>query len=148
VWHDDVNLNKKPVWSMTAPDRKMLDQMLGTWTPASSSCQPRAPDPGEYGDVSNCGHHGLFGAPKWSYARSSGRACLAPDPPQRIETEITLPSSFCGKDVRQHKAAHWSIYGKDRSKLGSGDKSWTPKPNNDVRPGPGTYDVARTPKWK
>ena len=27
VWRDDVHLRKKPVWSMTSPDRKNLDLM-------------------------------------------------------------------------------------------------------------------------
>lgn len=32
VWHDDVHLRKKPVWSMTSPDRKNLDLMpLSCW---------------------------------------------------------------------------------------------------------------------
>ncbi|CAE7405437.1 for [Symbiodinium natans] len=88
VWKDDVHLRKKPVWSMMSPDRKNLDLMLGTWTPASRSLQPRAPDPGEYGAVDTCGRNGVFTSPKWSQARSSARPCLAQDPPEVIEIEL------------------------------------------------------------
>merc|ERR1712098_846812 len=51
-WKDDVNLRKRPEWKLKSPERKHLDLMLATWTPASTSLQPRAPDPAEYGDTS------------------------------------------------------------------------------------------------
>eukprot|EP00421_Protoceratium_reticulatum_P027047 CAMPEP_0168462168 /NCGR_PEP_ID=MMETSP0228-20121227/54382_1 /TAXON_ID=133427 /ORGANISM="Protoceratium reticulatum, Strain CCCM 535 (=CCMP 1889)" /LENGTH=86 /DNA_ID=CAMNT_0008477547 /DNA_START=42 /DNA_END=299 /DNA_ORIENTATION=- len=73
VWNDHIHLRRKPNWSVTSPDRTNLDLMIGTWTPASSSVQPRAPDPGEYGDQAKIGPHGKYWAPSWSQARSSGR---------------------------------------------------------------------------
>jgi len=148
VWRDDVHLNKKPVWSVNSPDRKQLDLMLGTWTPASSSLQPRAPDPGEYGCQDKCGYHGVFSSPKWTQARSSGRPCLAPNPPEKVELEINLPPAIGGKNPNKAYPPKWSVYGKDRSQLPYDLPTWTPKPNTDVRPGPGTYSLDRKSKWK
>ncbi|CAJ1434275.1 unnamed protein product, partial [Effrenium voratum] len=115
VWQDNVHLREKPVWSMTSPDRKSLDLMLPTWTPASSSLQPRAPDPGEYS--AECGRRGVFFSPKWSQARSSGRPCLAPEPPELVELENRVPSSFGGENPLQAWSPKWSVMGKDRSQL-------------------------------
>ena len=148
VWHDDVHLRKKPVWSMTSPDRKNLDLMLGTWTPASGSLQPRAPDPGEYGVQDSCGKNGPYRPLKWSQARSSGRPCLAPDPPEVVELENKIPSSFGGENPLQAWPPKWSVFGKDRSQLPNDIATWTPKPNTDVRPGPGAYNLNRQSKWK
>lgn len=151
MWQDDVNLRKKPVWSIQSPDRKGLDMMLGTWTPASSSLQPRAPDPGEYGAQDKCGYHGMFTSPKWSQARSSCRPCLAPNPPEKIELELNLPPSVGGHEPHRRKLPHWSVYGKDRSQLPNDLPTWTPKPNTDIRPGPGTYKltgIATRSRWK
>ncbi|OLP78432.1 hypothetical protein AK812_SmicGene41386 [Symbiodinium microadriaticum] len=142
VWRDDVHLRKKPVWSMMSPDRRNLDLMLGTWTPASRSLQPRAPDPGEYGAVDRCGRNGVFTSPKWSQARSSGRPCLAQDPPEVIEIENKLPSSFGGENLLHAWPPKWSVFGKDRSQLPHDIGTWTPKPNTDVRPGPGSSRTA------
>merc|ERR1712087_712458 len=111
VWDDHVNMRKRPVWSMNSPERKNLDSMLGTWTPASSSLQPRAPDPGEYGDQSIVGKNGLFFAPKWSYGRCSGRSCLAPDPPEKAEIDLKIPGAFSGKHPACHMPPQWSLYG-------------------------------------
>ncbi|CAE7704410.1 unnamed protein product [Symbiodinium pilosum] len=154
VWNDNVNLRKKPVWSMMSPDRKNLDLMLGTWTPASRSLQPRAPDPGEYGAVDTCGRNGLFTSPKWSQARSSARPCLAQDPPEVVEIENKLPSSLGGHNPMHVWPPKWSVYGKDRSQLPPDIGTWTPKPNTDVRPGPGAYNLSGPPgqvrksRWK
>merc|ERR1712125_48114 len=106
----EVNLKKKPIWSMTSPERKQLDMMLGTWTPAATSLQPRAPDPGEYGDQSIVGKNGLFFAPKWSYGKNSGRSCLAPDPPEKCEIALQLPGSFSGKNPARRMPPQWSVY--------------------------------------
>ena len=148
VWHDDVHLRKKPVWSMASPDRKNLDLMLPTWTPASGSLQPRAPDPGEYGCQDTCGRNGPYRPPKWSQARSSGRPCLAPDPPEVVELENKIPSSFGGENPLQAWPPKWSVCGKDRSQLPNDIATWTPKPNTDIRPGPGAYNLDRKSKWK
>ena len=148
VWHDDVHLRKKPVWSMVSPDRKNLDLMLPTWTPASGSLQPRAPDPGEYGCQDTCGRNGPYRPPKWSQARSSGRPCLAPDPPEVVELENKIPSSFGGENPLQAWPPKWSVCGKDRSQLPNDIATWTPKPNTDIRPGPGAYNLDRKSKWK
>lgn len=148
VWRDDVHLRKKPVWSMTSPDRKNLDLMLPTWTPASGSLQPRAPDPGEYGLQDTCGRNGVYRPPKWSQARSSGRPCLAPDPPEVIELETKIPSSFGGENPLMAWPPKWSVSGKDRAQLPNDIATWTPKPNTDIRPGPGTYNLNRKSKWK
>lgn len=149
-----MHLRKKPVWSMMSPDRRNLDLMLGTWTPASRSLQPRAPDPGEYGAVDRCGRNGVFTSPKWSQARSSGRPCLAQDPPEVIEIENKLPSSFGGENLLHAWPPKWSVFGKDRSQLPHDIGTWTPKPNTDVRPGPGAYNLDGPPgqirksRWK
>lgn len=148
VWRDEVHLRKKPVWSMMSPDRRNLDLMLPTWTPASGSLQPRAPDPGEYGPQDTCGRNGVFSCPKWSQARTSGRPCLAPDPPEVVELETKIPSSFCGENPLQPWAPKWSVFGKDRSQLPHDLKTWTPKPNTDIRPGPGAYNLDRKSRWK
>jgi len=149
MWNDDVNRFKKPVWSVQSPDRSMLDLMLGTWTPASSACQPRAPDPGEYGMQDTCGYRGPFTQPKWSQARYSGRPCLAPNPPERIEVPCNLPPAVGPKHPTKTSPANWSVFGKDRSQLPADLPTWTPKPNTDVRPGPGSYNLDRTgKKWK
>ena len=42
----------------------------------------------------------------------------------------------------------WSVFGKDRSQLPNDIATWTPKPNTDVRPGPGAYNLNRQSKWK
>jgi len=146
VWRDDVHLRKKPSWSLSVPDRKNLDGMVCSWTPATSNCFPRAPDPGEYGDFPTlCSKNG---PPKWTYARASGRPCLAPDPPKKAEITITLPSTFCGANPLQRRLPHFSIYGQDRSQLPYNVPTWTPKPDSDVRPGPGAHDVNRKPQWQ
>jgi hypothetical protein len=88
-WNDDVNLRKRPVWSMQSPERHHLDLMLPTWTPASRSLQPRAPDPGEYGDQSIVGRNGVFTQPKWSWERYSRRPCMLPDPPKKNRTCVS-----------------------------------------------------------
>jgi len=148
VWQDNVNLRKKPIWTMASPDRTNLDLMLGTWTPACSSLQPRAPDPGEYGDQRIVGRNGKFWSPKWSWERGSQRPCLAAPPPRRPEIEYKLQSFLGGMHPQQHSAAKWSVFGKDRSSLPYDLPTWTPKMSMDVRPGPGSHDLTRSPKWK
>eukprot|EP00927_Polykrikos_kofoidii_P061745 TRINITY_DN56580_c0_g1_i1.p1 TRINITY_DN56580_c0_g1~~TRINITY_DN56580_c0_g1_i1.p1 ORF type:complete len:323 (-),score=50.58 TRINITY_DN56580_c0_g1_i1:61-1029(-) len=148
VWKDDTNMKKKPKWSMTSPDRKNLDLMLGTWTPASQSLQPRAPDPGEYVCPRPAGYNGVYSSPQFSW-RGSGRACLAPDPKAKVELHTELPSTVAGHHPTRTMSAKWSVYGKDRSMLPMGVCSWTPQNSTDVRPGPGQYDLDRVgKKWK
>lgn len=148
MWDDNIHLRKKPVWSMTSPDRKNLDLLIGTWTPASMSLQPRAPDPGEYGTMEGIGRNGKFSQPQWSYGRASGRPCLAPPPPDKLETALKVYSSLGGDHPGYANRAHWSISGVERKNLGMGTTSWTPSASTEYRPGPGAYDVHRKPKWK
>jgi hypothetical protein len=148
-WNDDIHLRKRPVWSMFSPDRAHLDLMLGTWTPASTSLQPRAPDPGEYGDQSIVGRNGLFTQPKWSWEKSSIRPCLLPDPPKTLESAVKLQPTVGGKQATRRSYPTWSVYGKDRSSLPFDIPTWTPKMTTDLRPGPGQYDLDRVGrKWK
>jgi len=146
VWNDQVSFRKKPSWTVSVPDRKNLDQMICSWTPATSSQQPRAPAPGTYEDMPVLG--GKYGPPKWSYARASGRPCLARDPPKRAELALSLPSSLGGVSPALRRTPQWSVFGKDRSSLPYDTPTWTPKMNSDVRPGPGQHDVIRQPNWK
>jgi len=105
AWDDDVHLHRRPVWSMTSPDRGHLDNMLGSWTPASPSLQPRAPDPTAYGDTSKVGKNGRFFAPKWSSPKEI-RPCLAPPPPEKIEIELQVPSTLCGQSYAHSRHRH------------------------------------------
>lgn len=149
IWKDDVNLKRKPIWSMTSPDRKPLDMMLGTWTPASLSLQPRAPDPGEYSCPKPAGYRGVFFAPRWNFERGSVRPCLASDPPPKLELETKLPSCVGACHPVKKSVPNWSVYGKDRSQLPNSIATWTPMMSTDLRPGPGTYDLDRVGrKWK
>lgn len=148
VWHDDVNLRKRPVWSMTSPERTNLDLMIGTWTPANTSLQPRAPDPGAYSQ-STVGRNGKFGAPKWSWERQSVRPCLQPDPPKKLEIAFKLPSAVGCSHPTIRRVPNWSVFGKDRSSLPYDLPTWTPKMSADWRPGPGQYNLDRVGrKWK
>jgi len=144
---DRYAMRKKPIWSMTSPDRKNVDLMLGTWTPASSSLQPRAPDPGGY-NTEGVGKNGKFTPAKWSFAKNSGRPCLAPPPPEKPEIHLAHVSTLGGWHPTARKAAQWSVFGIDRTHLPHGTKTWTPQPVSEMRPGPGTYATDRAPKWK
>jgi len=148
-WHDDVNLKKRPVWSLTSPERQHLDLMLMTWTPASTSLQPRAPDPGEYGDQSIVGRNGLFTSPKWTWERGGVRPCLQPNPPQKPEIVFKIKPTVGGKHITRRSQPTWSVFGKDRSQLPHDLPTWTPRPLTDMRPGPGSYNLDRTGRgWK
>mmetsp|Transcript_21013 Transcript_21013/g.58689 ORF Transcript_21013/g.58689 Transcript_21013/m.58689 type:complete len:355 (+) Transcript_21013:69-1133(+) len=148
MWDDHVNMKRKPTWSMTSPERKHLDLMLGTWTPASGSLQPRAPDPGEYEPTKPVGRNGLVNAPRWTWEKGE-RPCLAADPPEKIELEHNLPSYMCGQHPGSRTTPHWSLFGKDRRNLPADLPTWTPKMSTDIRPGPGQYDLDRVGKrWK
>lgn len=148
AWNDDINLRKRPVWKMQSPERKHLDLMLATWTPASTSLQPRAPDPAEYGDTSKVGRNGVFSQPKWNW-EGSRRPCLMPDPEPKSEIVFKIKSSVGGKQPLKRSLPSWSVFGKDRSQLPVDLPTWTPKPSTDLRPGPGSYDLDRTgKKWK
>jgi len=105
-------------------------------------------DLGEYGDQSIVGKNGLFFAPKWSYGKNSGRSCLAPDPPEKAELSLKIPSAFGGGNPARHMPPNWSIYGKDRSQLPYDTATWTPTPASQQKPGPGEHDTARAPRWK
>jgi len=143
MWNDEVNLRKKPVWSMTSPDRKNLDLMLTTWTPASTSTQPRAPDPGEY-SLEGIGRHGKFSPPKWSWKKKHD----VPQQPASLGLKLELPSHCGGKHPASHSNAVWTLHGADRKYLPAETPTWTPMPPTEFKPGPGTYDLGRTPKWK
>jgi len=148
VWSDDVNLRKRPVWSMTSPERAHLDLMIGSWTPANTSLQPRAPDPGAYSQ-SKVGRNGPFGAPKWSWERQPIRPCLQKDPPKKLEIAFKIPTSVGGTHPQRKNVPRWSVFGKDRSSLPFDLPTWTPKMTTDLRPGPGQYNLDRVGrKWK
>lgn len=148
-WNDDVNLRKRPVWSLQSPERTHADLMIPTWTPASTSLQPRAPDPGEYGDQSIVGYRGLFGAPKWTWQNGSVRPCLQPNPPPKPEIIFKIKPTVGGKHPTRRSFPNWSVFGKDRSQLPHDLPTWTPRPSTDLRPGPGNYDLDRVGRgWK
>lgn len=157
IWNDDANLRKKPVWSMTSPDRRNLDLMLGTWTPASMTLQPRAPDPGEYGGLDRkCGKNGNFFAPMFAWERQPHRPCMAPEPRGQAETDVNIPMSIGAKHPSKKMTSSWSMTTKDRAQLPGNITSWTPTPNTEQRPGPGAYNVhtnnlltmSKTSRWK
>jgi len=149
LWKDDVNLRKRPVWSVGSPERKHLDLLLCTWTPASTSLQPRAPDPGEYGDTSYVGYRGKYGAPKWSWENGGTRPCLQPLPIPKMELAIKLPPAVGGSHPTKNSAANWSVFGISRKGLPAGSASWTPQLASDEKPGPGTYKLDRVGRgWK
>lgn len=146
MWNDHVNLKKKPVWSMTSPERNQLDYMLCTWTPAPTSLQPRSPPPDEYpveGKLGgkSVGRNGKILPPQWSWEKYSGRPCMAPDPPPRMEVHRNLPAMISASNPARSLPPRWSVYGKDRAQLPADLPTWTPRPNTDVRPGPGTYSL-------
>lgn len=148
MWNDNVHIKRKPVWSMASPDRKHLDLMLGTWTPASTSLQPRAPDPGEYVCKKPAGKNGVFFSPQWTFERGSVRPCLAEDPVPTLQLDYKLPA-FGGVQPTKKTIPLWSVVGKDRSMLPAAIGTWTPSTGSDLRPGPGTYDLDRVGrKWK
>lgn len=148
-WNDHVNKNKKPVWSMQSPERKNLDSLNCTWTPMASN-EPRAPDPTAYGNPGETyGARGKHFAPAWTqgFGKSTTRPCFKPPPAGVIEIPLQVPSTLCGACVAHDRhPPKWSVMGKDRSQLSAKFGTWTPVPNTDVRPGPGTYDVSRRPK--
>mmetsp|Transcript_21984 Transcript_21984/g.66057 ORF Transcript_21984/g.66057 Transcript_21984/m.66057 type:complete len:299 (+) Transcript_21984:116-1012(+) len=145
AWRDSVHMRRKPSWTLAVPDRRNLDPAVGSWTPATSSCQPRAPGP-VYEESPALTEK--YGVPKWTYARNSGRPCLAPPPPMKTELKISLPSTFGGVSPTLVRVPQWSVFGKDRSSLPYNVPTWTPQMNSDQRPGPGQHDVIRQPNWK
>jgi len=160
LWLDDVNLKKKPVWSMMSPDRRNMDLMLGTWTPASGSLQPRAPDPGEYlcndfalmpGQLGAkpAGKTGVYFSQQWSWQKASVRPCLAKDPPPQMEQKLRLPTSVGGYHPSRKSNPQWSCFSQDRSKLPYDLPTWTPGITTDIKPGPGQYNLDRVgKKWR
>lgn len=150
VWRDDINLRKPPKFTLTSPDRSNLDMMLGTWTPASTSLQPRAPDPGEYGDLRTIGRNGRYNSKAWSHARNTRRPCLQmPDPlKENPRPMYRLKPTVGGTHPALGNVPTWSMYGKDRSNLPFDVPTWTPKMCSDIRPGPGSHNLDRKPKWK
>lgn len=155
VWDNNVNLKKKPVWSLSSPDRSHVDLMLPTWTPLPTSLQNRAPGPGEYGDLKTHGKNGKFFAPNWSWERNSMRACLAADPNPQTEIALQIPETLGNRHGRHPSRSmppRWSLTTKDRSQLPSDIPTWTPKFNVDMKPGPGAYEspvqLARRSRYK
>jgi len=145
MWNDQLRFKKRPQWSMSSPDRAHKDMILPTWTPASPSLQPRAPDPGEYGDISSLGKNGKFSSAKYSFGGAGHRPCLAPNPPQRIELELQVRNTVGGHHPAKKMGRSWSVYGKDRSQLPGDLTTWTPRPTFDIRPGPGQHNL--TTNW-
>lgn len=146
AWNDNVNLRKRPEWKMQSPDRKHLDLMIGSWSPASTSLQPRAPDPAEYGESvegKRVGRNGVFRPSVADWKNCSRRPCLMPDPEPKSEVVFKIKSSVGGKQPLKRSLPSWSVFGKDRSQLPVDLPTWTPKPSTDVRPGPGSYDLDR-----
>merc|ERR1719238_308897 len=91
VWQDSVHLDKPPLWSIVAPDRRNLDMMVNTWTPAPTSNAQRAPDPGRY-DVQKVSRNGRFSPPMWSWERNSARPCLHAKS-NAVDTLYKVPSA-------------------------------------------------------
>lgn len=144
-WEDDVHLRKRPVYSMTSPDRACLDLMLPTWTAASSSLQPRAPDPAEYSNLdynSAVGRNGKLGAPKWSWERTTPGDCREPLRPQPLAV-ATRHFAMVGGDHHPSKPMppNWSLRSPERLNLPRDTPTWVPRISSDVRPGPGQYQV-------
>lgn len=153
VWLDRVHLREPPHWSVYSPDRAMLDPMVTHWTPAPTSLQPRAPDPGAYGDIRFVGRNGKYFIPRWSFDRSSTRPCFTPDRPKTNEIELKIPSLIAGRQPIKPTYPLWVMSGKDRKHLPANLPSWTPQTVSDTKPGPGTYtdprDLARAGgRWK
>lgn len=148
MWSDNVHLRQKPSWTMSSPDRKNKDMMLGTWTPASFSLQPRAPDPCAY-SVDGLGRNGKFQAAKWSFSQGrKPRPCMEPPPPDKIEMHLRQYTALGGDHPTIRKVPQFSLSGAERKNLAPGTNSWTPSSNSDMRPGPGAYDTHRVPRWK
>lgn len=140
MWNDDVNLKKKPVYTFTSPDRQNLDLLLCTWTLASASLQPRAPDPEHPG---NAGRNGVYGAPSWSFDRGSG-ARFEPEKPKKLEVALRLPDAVGLQPLSNKRSgAQWSLMTKDRTHLPPKMGTWTPAVNSDMRPGPGAHRPER-----
>lgn len=136
---NDAYSKRKPVYSFTSPDRKNLDLMLGTWTLASSSLQPRAPDPEHPG---NAGKNGVYMSPSWSFDKGAGpRTCLEKEKPRKTEVELHLPNSVGTYQPMSTKRSgqSWSLTTKDRTHLPAKDRTWTPAVSSDWRPGPGDH---------
>lgn len=150
IWNDNVNLRKPPNFTLSSPDRSNLDMMLGSWTPASTSLQPRAPDPGEYGDGCSYGRNGKFNSKAWTHARNSRRPCLMlPDPLKEKPRQMyRLKPTVGGVHPALANVPTWSMFGKDRSNLPFDVPTWTPKMSTDIRPGPGSHNLDRKSKWK
>jgi len=151
VWDDNVHMRRVPNWTVTSPDRTHLDLMVGTWTPASMSLQPRAPDPGEYGDLRICGKNGRFTSPQWSFGDPKRqRGCLAHLAGESTGKMYVLPDTVASKHpCLPRSPASWSMLGADRTHLPAFIKTWTPHVITDIRPGPGQYNLDRAHRgWK
>mmetsp|Transcript_64052 Transcript_64052/g.119026 ORF Transcript_64052/g.119026 Transcript_64052/m.119026 type:complete len:276 (+) Transcript_64052:102-929(+) len=150
VWDDNVHRRRVPTWTVTSPDRNHLDLMVGTWTPASMSLQPRAPDPGEYGDISKLGPRGKYTSPGWSIGNSKAKRQTLDhlDGEESLTMMYKLPPTIGRWHPTNKTSAAWSVYGKDRSHLPMGTKTWTPQVMTDIRPGPGQYNLDRKPRYK
>merc|ERR1712187_863663 len=112
---------------MSSPDRTNKDMLLPTWTPAASSLQPRAPGPGQYGNITQIGNRGKYEKPRWTMGASQ-RPCLAPNPPPKIEMELQIQNTVGTKHPGKKMGRSWSVYGKDRSQLPYDLTTWTPRP--------------------
>lgn len=144
AWLDDVNLKRRPIYTMTSPDRNCLDLMLPTWSAASSSLQPRAPDPAEYSNIdynSAVGRNGKLGAPKWSMNVTPGE-CREP----LLQQRLTVPTQHIAMVGGPHHPTkpmppNWSMHSPNRPNLPADVATWVPRTSTDLRPGPGQYST-------
>lgn len=148
VWNDAVNLYRPPVYTLTVPDRKNLDLVVGSWFPPPSSNQQRAPDPGHY-ELADLSRNGRVGAPKWSWERNSERFAGRKMPPTKVEinTIYDVPGTMGGTHVSKKMVPTYSMTGKDRTHLPVDLGTWTPKMSTDIRPGPGQYNLMKAQGW-
>lgn len=143
MWNDHVNKRRRPLWTMQSPDRKCLDLVLGSWTPATSSVQPRAPDPGEY-MTEGLGRNGKFVAQRiiWKVPTD------VPKKPEPLGVPVNLPGAVYGRHPAKRMTPIWTMHGAERQHLPGNFPTWTPTPQTEARPGPGAYKVDRAPNWK
>jgi len=150
AWRDDVHLRRRPVCVMASPDRNYLDLMVPSWFPASSSLQPRSPDPAEYSNLdynSAVGRNGKLGAPKWSLDMTPG-PCRETLPLQRP----TVPTRHFAMVGGTHHPTrpmqpNWSIQvPPHRINLPVDTPTRVPRMTSELRPGPGQYNIRQTRK--
>lgn len=146
-WSEDVHKNRSPLWSVTSsPDRRNLGYKECSWTPIPST-EGTSPDPAHYGDISHLTPHGVHSPPKFTM-RGRGAYGSAANPRKRDYSRFyDLPGSVGGNHPALARPPHWSVTGADRTYLPYDKPTWTPQPVKESKPGPGTYNVSRRPRW-